>query len=234
MARDVKQLPSLHHVAVPAQPWLGLEAALAQGVPAARLAVVARQRQPRDRVARLLGSALLAAAARRHGLAFDPWSVQYPQGGPLYWPGWPVCSLSHSADHVVLLLGPEAPVGVDVESPGAVSAADLRLALPVSLREAVAAGTVDATDAWMQAEAALKAAGVGLSGLPDVVFASAGRARVRDLALVLRPVSLGGGAQCWCALGEAWAERPIQVVGHQVADLVRLLESAQPLRIPAP
>ncbi len=230
----MEQFPSLHHVAVSAQPTAELEEALARGLPASRWEAIRRQRQPNDRLARLLGSALLAAAAAAQGRRFDPKTVHYPPDGPPEWLDGPVCSLSHCAGHVVLLLGGPASVGVDVEMPGAATADDLRLVLPPGLKGLVESGSLDPTDAWMRVEAALKAFGVGLRGLQALVFDDGTHARWQQQSVYLQSVSLTEQQMCWCAQAAPWAEVPIRIVHHRVEDLVELLAASQPSRIPAP
>ena len=233
MAGNVEQLPSLHHVAVPAQPDEALEALLASAAPGARRAMNARQREPRDRLARGLASALIAAAAHSMGRTFEPDMVEYPSDGPPRWRGGPACSLSHTGHAVVVLLATGGPVGVDLESPGAATIEDLRLVLPDGLRELVLAGRIAPTDAWTRIEAVLKADGRGLKALSDLCFESDQVAVTTAGRWALQPVALPSGPHCWCALpvGES---APVRVHTHSVERLVRLLQSAQHRRIPAP
>ena len=234
LAENVEQLPSLHHVAVSAQPTDALEAALSRGLPVDRLTAVRRQARPEDRLHRLLASALLIGAARSAGWMLSPEEVSYPPDGPPRWPGGPYCSVSHAASHVVVLIGEQAPVGVEVEEPGSASPEDLRMVLPAGLRDAVLDGRLDATDAWMRVEAALKAVGIGLRGLTDLSFLTPSEAQWGAHRIFLRPVTLEAEQICWCAQTAPWSDQAIPVIRHTVQSLVELLATAQPSRIAAP
>ena len=234
LAGNVEQLPSLHHVAVSAQPTDALEEALSRGLPSDRLAAVRRQRRPEDRLHRLLASALLVAAARSEGWPLSPGQVSYPPDGPPRWSGGPFCSVSHAAGHVVVLIGAQAPVGVDVEELGSASPEDLRLVLPAGLRDLVLSHQLEPTDAWMRVEAVLKAVGVGLRGLADLTFLTPTEARWGGQTVYLRPVTLIAEQTCWCAQTVPWSDQAMPVTLHTIESLVELLAPAQPSRIAAP
>jgi len=233
MAGNVEQLPSLHHVAVPAQPEDALEVLLASVIPRARRAAIARQRELRDRLGRGLASALIAAAAAAMGQPFEPEMVEYPPDGPPRWIGGPACSLSHTGHAVVVLIASGGPIGVDLESRSAATLEDVRLILPDGLRESVNAGRIPPTDAWTRMEAALKADGRGLKGVSDLRFESEQVAVTSTGRWVLQPVEVPAGDHCWCAL-PAHQAAPVRLHTHSIEDLVRLLQTAQPRRIPAP
>jgi phosphopantetheinyl transferase len=222
MAGNVEQLPSLHHVAVPAQPDCGLEGLLSRAVPAARQAAIARQRLPGDRLARLLAGALWIAAADALGLPFTPDAVDYPPDSAPRWTGGPYCSLAHSAHSVVLLLAQTPRIGVDVEPFAAASVEDLRLVLPEGLRAPVMDGRLAPTDAWTRIEAVLKASGRGLHGLTDVVFESDATAVMGLQRWHLQSVDVAARTHCCCALPES-ASEPVRVYQHTVDSLLRLL-----------
>jgi phosphopantetheinyl transferase len=234
LARIVEQFPSLHHVAVSAQPTDALEAALSRGLPPHRLTAIRRQQRPEDRLQRLLASAMMYAAARDAGWALGPSDVSYPADGPPSWPGGAYCSVSHALGHVVVLVGHQAPVGVDVEVTGSASPEDLRLVLPEGLRDAVLDGRLDATDAWMRMEAALKAVGAGLGGLEALRFPTPLQAQWGEHTVYLRSVPLAENQRCWCAQTIPWTGSMVRITRHTVESLVQLLADVQPSRISAP
>jgi phosphopantetheinyl transferase len=234
VAEIVEQRLSLHHVAVPAQPDAALVAALEPGLSAARLRQLQVFRRDEDRLSRLLAGALCAAAALERQIRFDPEDIEHPTGLAIRWINGPACSLSHTAQGVVLLVADEGPVGVDLETAGAAVAQDLRLVLPVGLRAALESGRLDPTDIWVRTEAALKAVGRGLSGLHDLEFEHEDRARVGVVRVALRAVDVADGQRCCCALPMELVNTPMTVHLHTVDDLVGLLQAARRRRIPAP
>jgi phosphopantetheinyl transferase len=234
LARIVEQFPSLHHVAVSAQPTDALEAALSLGLPPHRLEAIRRQQRPEDRLQRLVASALVYAAARHAGSVLRPSEVSYPVDGPPSWPDGAYCSVSHADGHVVVLVGRQAPVGVDVEVTGSASPEDLRLVLPHGLRDAVMDGRLDATDAWMRVEAALKAVGAGLRGLEALHFPTPLQAQWGGRRIFLQPAPLAKDQRCWCAQTIPWVDPDVRITRHTVESLVQLLAAAQPSRIAAP
>jgi phosphopantetheinyl transferase len=234
VAEIVEQRLSLHHVAVPAQPDAALVTALEQGLSAARLRQLQVFRRDEDRLSRLLAGALFAAAALEWQIRFDPRDIEQATGLPVCWQNGPICSLSHTAQGVVLLVADVGPIGVDLEAAGAAGAQDLRLVLPLGLRAALESDRLDPTDVWVRIEAALKAAGCGFSGLNDLEFEQDDRARVGALRVALRSVDVVDGQRCCCAVPIALADTPMTVHLHAVDDLVELLREAQRRRIPAP
>lgn len=146
----------------PGRVWL-------QALPARKRAAVLRLRDPADRTATLAGIALLAHALRARGLALDAARLRYPGRGRPTLPGGPEFSIAHAAGLVACAVA-DSPIGLDLEALDAVRPEQLRLVLSADERAAVAAGTLDATDAWVMKEAVLKAAGRGIDAAGAVAL----------------------------------------------------------------
>ena len=218
-------------MALPAQPTAALEAMLSEGLPALRLTAIRRLRHRADRVARLLASALIVAAARRLGLPFGSQDVRYPPKAAPHWPDGPRLSVSHCAEHVVLLVGATA-VGVDIETPGSACMADLRHVLRPGALEGIGVSGPDPTEIWMQIEAAVKTGSEGIAAASELVFEDVRTARLRGQRIYLHPVRCTARLTCWCAMTVPWAEDPIRVYPYTAEDLAGLLASPTDRRIP--
>ncbi len=86
--------------------------------------------------------------------------------------GGPPVSLARSGALAVIAVGQQRAIGIDIESRGSVTVAEVRAA-GVAL-----APDEDPTRAWVRAEAAGKALGVGLAPIPK-----GAAVQVKDLAL---------------------------------------------------
>lgn len=158
--RNVGKTASLHYATQDTHSGAALEREWLPRLPAAKRARVERLREPSDRVATLLGIALLAVALRERGLVLEPHRLEYPARGRPTLPGGPEFSISHAAGLVACAVA-DVPLGIDLEARQAVRSAQLRLVLGDAERTALDGGALDATDAWVMKEAVLKAAGRG-------------------------------------------------------------------------
>lgn len=222
----MEQLLSLHHVAVPGQSDPEFESALGAWMGADRRQRVSRFRRAEDRRARWLAAGLFRAAALEIGIDFRPDDILQPDHGAPRWIGGPFCSLAHTDGAVVLLVASAGPVGVDIESSGAVRTDDMRLLLPATLRPPLDSADLTPTAAWVRIEAVLKAAGVGLPGVADLVFDGVNLARWVDREFALRSISLADEWTCCCAIPRDCADLPLRVVRHTADSLRGLLALA--------
>jgi len=221
LLKTSEQFLSLHYVAVPAQPWKALEQAWDSRLPPGRLDVLLRRREPADRNASLLGIALLEAACRERGLAFDPATLLYPPRGKPTLPLGPDFSIAHAGGLAACLCWPLGAVGVDLEPAGAVGAGSLRLALGAAERARVAAGEFDPTAAWVMTEAVLKAVGLGIDAASRVRLGrSLAAATIDGRTLHLRPAALGPAYVAWVAHEQVAAG--LRLVAHEPAEFAPL------------
>lgn len=130
-------------------------------LPPARAARLARMRSPADRLATLLGLALLLDCATTAGLSPPSLAaLEFPPGGKPRWPGGPDFSISHAGGHVACALAPPGVgVGLDIEPESAVAWSDLRVVCRAGERVRYADARWGATMLWATKEAVLKAAG---------------------------------------------------------------------------
>jgi phosphopantetheinyl transferase len=155
----------LHHARLPARLDRALETRWLAAVPDALAARIRRMREMRDRMATLLGIALLLDCARAAGLdAPLPRFLAFPWGGKPYWPCGPDFSIAHTAVRVGCALAPAGgSVGLDLEQRGSVAGAALRLVTSRCERDLYAAAGLSPDDLWTAKEAVLKAAGASAS-----------------------------------------------------------------------
>jgi 4'-phosphopantetheinyl transferase len=225
----VENHASLHYAVLPAQPGDGWLAAWLPWLPSVKRASIERLREEADRTASVLGIALLGAALRRRGLAFDPGALEYPSRGKPRLRGAPDFSIAHAGGLVACALARRGRVGLDLEPRDAVKPEQLRLVLEAGEFDAVAAGAMSATDAWVMKEAVLKAAGRGVDAARDVVLH--GRTAVfAGEAYSLVRVDVARSHVAWLATDFAAAEpgatggaEPcVELVAHEAADVLAL------------
>lgn len=219
MLRSVKQRVILHYAAVPAQPWERLWAIWSARLAPTKAAAIARLRQAADRNASLLGLALLESALASVGLGFDPAQIAYPAPGKPQLPSGPDFSVSHAGGLVGCAVALQGGIGFDMEPRAAVTAGQLRLALGGRELDQVCAGERDPTVAWVQAEATLKAMGLGASAAPRVRL-DGRSATVDGDAWFLSPVALGSGHVAW--LAHRSAELELSVVERRPGEFAEL------------
>lgn len=190
---------SLHYAAAPAQPLEASLAAWMPRLPDVKRAALERLREPADRIASVLGVALLGAALRARGHAFDPGDVEYPARGKPRLRGAPEFSIAHAHGLVACALAAHGRVGLDLEPRDAVRPDQLRLVLDPVERGAIASGALAPTDAWVMKEAVLKAAGQGVDAARRVVLR--GRTALYDGAtFALVRVELAATHVAWLAI----------------------------------
>lgn len=145
--------------------------AIQDGLPATRRAAIERLRDLRDRDRSLIGERLLATAMRACGFAdFDAGCVIRPFRGKPRWPGGPDFSLSHSGSIVALAVARQGRVGLDVERRRAVDWRSLRRVLTPQELARAAADPRLMLGLWTRKEAAIKAVGLPLTRMADVVL----------------------------------------------------------------
>jgi 4'-phosphopantetheinyl transferase len=215
----VAESVSLHYTEVPAQPWPTLAEAWLPRLPAPKRESILRLRQPADRNASLLGVALLGAALAARATSFDPETIEFaPRAKPRLAAG-PDFSIAHAAGYVGCALATSGRVGFDLEGAGSVAPAALRRALGAAERAQLAEGTLDATDAWVQTEAVLKAAGQGIDSAARVRLA--GRAATLDGGRFgLVAAMLGPALVAWIA--HEGAVLDLRCVRHGAAEFAPL------------
>lgn len=191
----------LHHALVPAELDPSLEARWLASLPARRAASLARLRSAADRIATLLGMALLADCARAAGLAPpSAGEIVMPARGKPRWIEGADFSISHSGGRVACALAPRGvTVGLDIEAAGTVTWRDLRLVTHATERERFATAGLDATSLWTSKEAVVKAAGAGLAAMREVE-ASRASAAFRGRRFLLRRPRFARGFACAVAL----------------------------------
>ena len=149
----------------------------------------------------------------------DPAEIAYPAPGKPQLPAGPDFSVSHAGGLVGCAVALQGGVGFDMEPHGAVTAGQLRLALGGRELGQVIAGERDPTVAWVQAEAALKATGLGASAAPRVRLE--GRtASVDGDAWFLSPAAVGSGHVAW--LAHRHAELELSVVERLPGEFAEL------------
>jgi 4'-phosphopantetheinyl transferase len=179
------------------QCWQVLERDWLPRLPPDRRERLLRLREPADRGASLLGVALLAGALRSYGVELVPGLPEYPKRGRPRLPGGPEFSIAH-AGGVVACVVAALPIGLDLELRAAVRPGQLRLVLDADERAALAAGRLDATEAWVMKEAVLKADGRGAAHARDVALH--GRTALLDgTPWCLQRVDVGPAHVAWVA-----------------------------------
>lgn len=130
-------------------------------LPPPRAARLARLRSPADRLATLLGLALLLDCAAAAGLSPPPLAaLEFPPRGKPRWPGGPDFSISHAGGHVACALAAAGVgVGLDMEPVSAVAWDDLRLVCRAGERSRYAGAGWGPAMLWTAKEAVIKAAG---------------------------------------------------------------------------
>lgn len=221
---------SLHYAPLPAQPRDAWFAAWLPRLPERKRAALARLREPADRLASVLGIALLAAAMRARGLAFEPAALEYPCRGKPRLRAAPDFSIAHAGGLVACALARSGCIGLDLERRDAVRPDQLRLVLDDTERDAVASGALAPTDAWVMKEAVLKTAGRGIDAARRVVLH--GRSAVFDgVAYSLVRVDLARTHVAWLATevaaagranAESGAAAAPDVVAHDARDVLAL------------
>ena len=209
----------LHHALVPAELNPSLEARWLALLPSRRAASLARLRSAADRIATLLGMALLGDCARAAGLA-PPLAgeIVMPARGKPRWIQGVDFSIAHAGRRVACALAPRGvTVGLDIEPAGAVTWRDLRLVTRATETERFAAAGLDATSLWTAKEAVVKAAGAGLAAVCDVE-ASRTSAAFRGRRFLLRRPRFARGFACTVALSAGASIRVRELDG------LRLLE----------
>lgn len=188
---------SLHYAPLGAHSWDVLLRDWLPRLPAAKRTRVQRLREPADRAATLLGVHLLAGAVSARGGELVPERLAYPVRGRPSLPGGPEFSIAHSGLLVACAVADFA-VGLDLEPRDAVRPEQLRLVTDDVERASFAAGTLDATHAWVMKEAVLKAAGRSADAARAVTLR--GRTAMLDGALWhLRCVDLDDSHVAWLA-----------------------------------
>jgi 4'-phosphopantetheinyl transferase len=227
--------PSLHYAPLPTQPWEPWLDAWLPRLPAAKRDAIARLRDGADRIASVLGIALLAAALRARGIALAPALLEYPRRGKPRLRGAPDFSIAHAGGLVACALGRRGRVGLDLEPRGAVRPGQLRLVLDRGERAAVASGALAAVDAWVMKEAVLKAAGRGVDAARRVVLRDRG-ALLDGIPYSLLRADLPCTHAAWVALGtesprahratdaamDAVAVPALQLCAHDACDALAL------------
>jgi phosphopantetheinyl transferase len=175
-----KQFVSLHHVAVPAQPWPSLESALLPRLPQRKRESIERLRMATDRNASMLALLLLEAGCRTHGWGPPLERLDYPPKGKPTLVGGPFFSISHTRGRAGVAICRDRDVGFDLERAHAASTAALRLTLGSPAREWLLDGRVDPTRLWVSTEAVLKGAGLGVSSASLIRFRTPQEATVAD------------------------------------------------------
>lgn len=186
-----KQFVSLHHVAVPAQPWTSLETALLPRLPRQKRESIERLRMAADRNASLLALLLLEAGCRALGRDNALERLEYPPKGKPTLVGGPFFSISHTRGRAAVAICRERDVGLDLERAHAASSAALRLTLGSPAREWLVDGVVEPTRLWVWTEAVLKGAGLGISSAAQIRFRSPHEAAVAERRWHLTNVDLG-------------------------------------------
>jgi len=167
------------------------------------------------RSASLAGLGLaLAAASRLQGAAVSPGEFAFPAGGKPYFRSGPWFSVSHSEARVACAASVAVEVGLDCEEIPAGSGHEAAQKLA----------------RWTATEAALKAAGLGLRQVREVLLDSALQsAEVAESRYVLRLLPLAPTAVCHLA-----TRVPVEVAIEQVmldaAEISGLVERS--LRLP--
>ena len=193
----------LHHAQAPAAPDCALEARWLARLPAQRAARLARLRDPADRVATLLGLALLLDCAAAAGLPeAGATDLHMPVRGKPRWRRGPDFSISHAGGRVACALAPAGVVvGLDLEPVDAVGWHDLRLVTAEAERDLYAELGLDAAFVWTAKEAVLKAAGAGLAAIREVNV-SEDVATFRGRRFLLCRPRLAHGFACTVALSD--------------------------------
>lgn len=189
-------------------------------LPGTKRAALERLREPADRIASVLGVALLGAALRASGRRFDAGSLEYPVRGKPRLRDAPDFSIAHAHGLVACALATRGRVGVDLELRDAVRPDQLRLVLDDAERDAVAAGVLAPTDAWVMKEAVLKAAGRGVDAARRVVLH--GRTAMHDGATyVLVRMDLPRTHVAWLAM-EGAEPADVELHAHDARALLAL------------
>jgi phosphopantetheinyl transferase len=160
----------LHHAALPARLDPALQSRWLAALPAGQAERLGRRRSDPDRIASLLGIALLIDCARAAGLEPPSLSaLEFPVHGKPAWHAGPDFSISHATGRVGCALAPAGVrVGLDLEARGAATGEQLRLVSSVEERSLYETSRLTADDLWTAKEAVVKAAGADLAAAGGV------------------------------------------------------------------
>jgi len=159
-------------------------------MPAERAGRIRRLHRREDRLATLIGMALLADCARAGGL---PWpgfpALSFPRAGKPAWPGGPDFNIAHCPGRVACAVAPAGvSIGVDLERAGSTTAAGLRLVATAAELDAFVGAGLTATDLWVTKEAVVNASGGRADRTARVRAAAAGGELDGAGYLIYRPV----------------------------------------------
>lgn len=211
----------LHHSALPATVDAARLAAWIGTLPPGRAARLERVRDPRARLATVLGIALLLDCARAAGLVPpSPGALVFPERGKPGWPAGRDFSITHAHGLVACALAPSGmEVGLDAEPEGAAAKAVLRLAADEAELAACARAGLTPTDLWTAKEAVVKLTGQGVSAARRVrVTPAVARAGDRDYVL-MRPRLANG----YCCTLAATERRPVEVIEREAEAVLAAL-----------
>jgi 4'-phosphopantetheinyl transferase len=180
--------------------WLARSASILNSAEMARVVAIA---DPDSRVQHAVGRALVrVVAAQAAGCAPADVTVAVTDAGKPWLPAQPNLhfNVSHTGRAVVVAVGADAPVGVDIEAPAMMVAEPQRVAQRLfaasevrTLRELPEGSVADwFTSVWTIKEAVAKALGVGVTPMLSRVVVKTSTA-----GLALRVVDPGPSAESW-------------------------------------
>lgn len=153
-------------------------------LPRSEQARIENYKREQDRLAALVGKALLMIAATDRGFALDWSSLQRDAYGRPYFTsgaGFADFNISHSGRYVVVAISMQGAVGIDIEARGSLTLADFENCFtPMEWRRIMESedSTGQFFKSWCIKEAVIKAIGKGLSIPLADVHIEAGYARV--------------------------------------------------------
>jgi 4'-phosphopantetheinyl transferase len=136
-------------------------------LPPARRRVLARA-SPGRRLESLAGLWLLERAAGAALPAGGLGALSFPARGKPHWAGGADFSISHAGELVACAYSRVGRIGLDLELRARVRLAMLRRVLDATEQAEIAAGRLEAADAFVMKEAVVKASGAGLAALARV------------------------------------------------------------------